>query len=124
MDMNEIDTYIRASRSALDLFKSLRGLLPKGPDADAADEQLDRAEKALRASEAELAKALGYELCKCTFPPQIMLSQGRHPVHDKEIFECPKCGKQEPSPKWFEQLDRSIEQRDQQRRSWADHRRR
>jgi hypothetical protein len=106
MDMNDISEYIRASKDVLDILKTLGGLLPKGPDSDAAKQRLEQAEKALRASEAQLAKALGYQLCQCTFPPQIMLSKGRHPVHDtNEIFECPNCGKKEPPESKFQALD-------------------
>ena len=105
MDTNEISEYIRASKGVLDIFKTLGGLFPKGPDSEKANQQLEQAEKALRASEVQLAKALDYHLCQCTFPPQIMLSVGRHPDHDDKIFKCPKCDNQEPSEYHFRQLD-------------------
>lgn len=105
MDMNEISEYIRASKDVLEILKTLGGLLPKGPDSEAAKQQLEQAEKALRASEAQLAKALDYHLCQCTFPPQIMLSKGTHDVHDVELFKCPQCGKQHPSDHQIRQYD-------------------
>jgi hypothetical protein len=50
-------------------------------------------------AEAELAKAFGYELCKCDFPPTPMLTVGyfnwNHGANKKEgdpVYECPKCG--------------------------------
>ena len=124
-DFHQVSEYIRASKDVLDILKTLGGLLPKGEKADAAKERLDQAEKALRASEAELAKALGYNLCQCTFPPQIMLSKGRHATHDQEIFECPRCSKQEPSARHFEALDRLKAQNESRSGgSWTASRRR
>jgi hypothetical protein len=40
------------------------------------DDALDKAERATRIAEAELAKALGYELCRCEFPPTPMVTVG------------------------------------------------
>ena len=83
---------------------------------------IEKAEKALRASEAELAKALGYKLCQCTFPPQIMLSKGHHAEQGMEIFKCEKCGKQEPSEHMIAQHAK-VSAHNQGRRSWTDARR-
>jgi hypothetical protein len=43
---------------------------------------LDQAEAAAKFAEAQIAKALGYDLCKCQFPPTPMLTVGyfRKPV--------------------------------------------
>jgi len=100
-----LSDYIRASKDLIEIFKGLKNLLPKGERAEEAQERIDQAEKALRASEAQLAKAFGYNLCQCTFPPQIMLSQGRHPRLGDEIFKCDKCGKQEPSEMYFKAFE-------------------
>ena len=62
-----------AGKTVLDPFKGIRSELPAGPKSQQIKEQIDKAEGALKASEVELAKALGYKLCRCTFPPQIML---------------------------------------------------
>lgn len=119
----DVSEFLRNARETLDIFRGLRDLLPKGPESEKAQEKIDRAERALRASEAELAKKLDYHLCQCTFPPQIMLSQGRHPVHDEEeIFKCPKCDKQEPPESRFRALDQMKSGR-QGSRSWIDARR-
>jgi hypothetical protein len=45
-------------------------------------------------AEAQLAKALGYQLCYCTFPPTAMLTVGQtlgRPSY-VPVYECPKCG--------------------------------
>lgn len=87
------------------MVKTMGGFLPKGPEAEEAQRRLEEAQKALAASEAQLAQALGYELCKCTFPPIPMLSKGYHERHDVEIFECPNCRKQKPSAHKIRQFD-------------------
>lgn len=42
-------------------------------------------------SEAELAKKLGYKLCRCSFPPEIMLWNKDHGASF-----CPKCNDRNP----------------------------
>ncbi|MGM0631771.1 MAG: hypothetical protein ACQETO_01205 [Pseudomonadota bacterium] len=39
-----------------------------------------------RLAEIEMAARLGYLLCQCTWPPQIMVMSG-----DGELFTCPRC---------------------------------
>ena len=59
------------------------------------DEALDHAVRTAAIAEAEVAKALGYELCKCQFPPTIMLTVGYKAgghAGTGPVFECPKCG--------------------------------
>lgn len=80
--------------------------MPKGAAKDEAEQKLKAADEALRRSDAKLAKDLGYKLCQCTFPPQIMLSKGHHDVHGVEMFQCPQCGKQDPSEHKLRQYDR------------------
>jgi hypothetical protein len=94
------------SRDGLRLLKEALPLLPTGEKRDEAERQIAAAEEALRRSDAKLAQDLGYTLCQCTFPPQIMLSQGHDPEHGIELFKCPKCSKQEPSEHKMRQHDR------------------
>ncbi len=60
------------------------------------DDALDKAERATKVAEAEIAKALGFELCKCQFPPTPMRTVGHienfHINRSGPIYECPKCG--------------------------------
>jgi hypothetical protein len=83
--------YITAAKSVLDIFKGIRSELPKGPDADKVQRQIEKAEAALKSSDAELAKNLGYRLCKCKFPPEIMLWHT-----DERADICPACGDRFP----------------------------
>jgi hypothetical protein len=84
-----------AIRSALGMLKDAKDLLPADDQRQAAISQaLVTAESSSRSAEAEIAKALGYELCKCDFPPTIMLTVGEHNGRPKigSVYECPKCG--------------------------------
>ena len=69
---------------AIGLAKDAKDLLPGGDKKSSVEKTLDEAERASKLAEAQLAKALGYELCECTFPPQIMLRVG-------EEIQCPNC---------------------------------
>ncbi len=117
--MSEVLLYLQAGKELLDILKTLGGLLPKGQKHDELQRRLVDADKALRASEVQLAKALGYHLCQCTFPPQIMLSKGYHPVHGRdELFVCPTCNRQEPPPLYFQQMDEASAQLRNLRSDW------
>jgi hypothetical protein len=106
ISMSDVESYIQASKGVLDIAKTMIGMLPKGQQHDDAEVRLEQAHKALRAAEVQLAKSLGYHLCQCTFPPQIMLSKGRHPEHNEEIFTCGNCNKQNPSEGHFRAIDK------------------
>ena len=85
--------YLTAAKTALDIIKGVRSELPKGPRADEAQRQIEKAELALKISEAELAKNLGFKLCKCTFPPTIMLWSA-----PERTNICQVCGDRNPPP--------------------------
>jgi hypothetical protein len=104
--MDDVQAYIQASKGVMDIAKTMIGMLPKGQHHDDAEGRLAQAEKALHAAEVQLAKSLGYNLCQCTFPPQIMLRMARHPVHGTEIYKCDSCNNQEPSEHVFAGMDK------------------
>src|SRR5262249_46726291 len=85
-----------AFRGAIGLIKDARGLSAESPEqARAITAALDTAEANTQIAEAEIAKALGYELCKCEFPPTPMLTVGKKAggqAGEGPVFECPKCG--------------------------------
>lgn len=95
-NIDSINDYLKASKTALDLIKGAIGFLPKGEDQQKAQEQVREAESALQLSQASAAKTLGYRLCKCTFPPQIMLWNEKEQAH---VCPNPECGKREGRPK-------------------------
>lgn len=71
-------------RQGIGFAKDAKDLLPSGEKKASAEKSLEEAEKASRLAEVQLAKAMGYELCQCTFPPQIMLRVG-------DDIQCPSC---------------------------------
>jgi hypothetical protein len=86
-----------SAKSALDLYKSVKSELPNDV-ATKVQAEIDKAETALENGKAELAKKLGFRLCRCEFPPQIMLWKA-----DIRKNVCPKCGDlyppdQKPAP--------------------------
>lgn len=68
-----------------------------GSQKTSVEESLAQAEKTGQLAEAQIAKALGYHLCHCSFPPQIMLTIG-YDEHGREQFRCPKCNMIAPPP--------------------------
>jgi hypothetical protein len=84
-----------AMREMLSVFKDAKDLLPEERKAAAAV-AIESSEKQLAIAEAQIAQALGYHLCKCSFPPVIMLTVGT--IEDaktrtnKPVYECPSCG--------------------------------
>jgi hypothetical protein len=64
------------------------------------DRALEEAEKAAKLADAQTAKALGYTLCHCQFPPVAMLAVGRHHARGREgpVHECPACGYNDGDP--------------------------
>jgi hypothetical protein len=83
--------YLGAAKTALDILKGIQSELPKSEQSDKAHEQIAKAETSLQLSQAELAKALGYKLCRCAFPPPIMLWK-----KDQRVHVCPDCGDHYP----------------------------
>jgi hypothetical protein len=86
-----------ALATAFKLIKDFRSSGKASPaEATLVDRALHEAEKASKVAEAQLAKALGYHLCNCQFPPTAMLTVGSRELrgtHKVEmVFECPKCG--------------------------------
>jgi hypothetical protein len=90
LDPHLVGEWLRNSKTALDLFNTAKGLIPKGQERDAIEVKIAEANDALARSNATLAKALDYHLCQCTFPPQIMLwREARH----SWVCQNPDCGR-------------------------------
>lgn len=85
---------------SLGLIKKVRDLLPNSKEKEELEKQILEVEKSAKIAEVEIARAFGYKLCKCTFPPQIMLSVGysKSEHTTEEEFKCSKCGKSSISP--------------------------
>lgn len=90
MDLSGIAEFVAASKSAVELLKSAYEVLPKGDKRDEVEKKVKMAEDILKRSDAKLAKELGYTLCECTFPPQIMLWKQQQSAY---VCPNPECGR-------------------------------
>jgi hypothetical protein len=81
---------IKASSEAIVLIKALYQLLPSSQSRDELEAKIYAAEEALHRANVELAKGWSYQLCQCTFPPQIMLWREREKGH---FCPRPDCGR-------------------------------
>jgi hypothetical protein len=85
----DLAEYIHLGKDTLDLLRAGVGLLPAKKRAEA-EQKIAAAEAALKRADAALAQKLGFQLCRCTYPPQIML------WHEQEkVTKCPRteCGR-------------------------------
>jgi hypothetical protein len=91
--MQDVKNAFDLVRLALGTASDVKALLPDGPQRQAATAAIENAENQTKIAEASIAKALGYELCKCSFPPTPMLTVGHRMTAGKPVivFECSKC---------------------------------
>jgi hypothetical protein len=82
----EITNIVNAAKEVVSVVKSIQGLIPNATDREEVLKKIEAAEKTLALAEASTAKDLGYELCLCTFPPQIML------LVSPQEYACKQCG--------------------------------
>jgi hypothetical protein len=87
-----------AGKGALDLMRSTWQMMPKGEKRDELAAKMAKAESALQASSAALAKSFGYKLCRCTFPPQIMLWKQAEKTNVCEVCSSKDPVPEEPTP--------------------------
>lgn len=86
---------IEAFGSLIGIIKDLRGRKTTPEEEAMLDKAIAEAEKAAKIADAQTAKALGYTLCRCQFPPVAMLTVGFHVgIQGREgpVHECPRCG--------------------------------
>jgi hypothetical protein len=120
MDFATITAGIAAARTGLDTIKTAVGMvkeakdmLPNGEQKDKTARALEDAALKLAEGESAVAQALGFNLCRCEFPPTPMLMVGHVRImslthHDRQlamarqvkhggmtgsvaVHECPKC---------------------------------
>ena len=104
---DDINTAMESVKIGLSLFTDAIGLvrktqdmLPDSEDKAKIEQSLLEADKAAKLAEAQIAIALGYKLCKCIFPPQIMLSHGYKETGYSHIeeFIYPQCNRSSIPP--------------------------
>jgi hypothetical protein len=80
-----------ALKQSIELVRTMGGATGGSTEQKKVLEQtLATATSSAAFAEAELARAFGYELCKCTIPPIPMLTVGYS--GGNPVYECPKCG--------------------------------
>lgn len=89
MDIGNMFDAIKYIKEASFLIKAILPKLPRNSKKQEIIQTLNEAEKRLKLAEAKSAKELGYPLCKCTWPPQIMLATKK-----ENHFKCPRCEKE------------------------------
>lgn len=102
--LDAVATFLSAGKNALDIIKGIRSELPQTAQADMLGDKIEEAESAFTKTEATLAKALGYHLCQCTWPPQIMLWK-----EADKAYACPnqECGRRISVARQVRQVRRS-----------------
>lgn len=90
LDPNVVGEWLKSVKTLVDVAKGVSGLIPKGPDRAKIDAALEDVERAAGKTDAALAKALGYNLCQCAFPPPIMLWNEQRHAH---VCPNPECGR-------------------------------
>jgi hypothetical protein len=96
IDPQKVAEWVGLAKTGTSLLRSAWQALPKGKDKDQIEHTLAAAESALHRSDAKLAQELDYHLCRCTFPPSIMLWKEGLKAH---VCPNPDCGRRDFLPK-------------------------
>lgn len=103
--MSDFKAGIDMLRGAVGLVRDVQSALPEGDKKQAVEEALAQSESQIKIAEAQIAKGLGYELCKCQFPPTPMLTVGyRTRGEGGTVYECPICKMNTASPFTFQRI--------------------
>jgi hypothetical protein len=84
-----LKTAFSAIREVLGLVKDVKDTLPEGEKKNAISQGIEKAERASKIAEAQMASGLGFALCRRHFPPEIMLETGY--ANNRRQMECPVC---------------------------------
>ncbi|WP_271896156.1 hypothetical protein [Candidatus Phyllobacterium onerii] len=107
LDPQVVASGANAAKSAIDALRALLGIYTDATKSLPAKDQqtatlaIEKSIEQLDIAEAQIARALGYELCKCQFPPTVMLTVGHSNARGNKpgpIYECPKCGYDTAAP--------------------------
>ena len=120
--MEDISPTLSTIKESFDIFRAAIGLAKdiQEQSDNSEDEKraighaLEEAEKTAKVAEAQLAKALGYTLCKCEYPPNPMLKVGHRTKLGAQsdfldVHECPMCKTNDAGPYGFTRTVESIE---------------
>lgn len=79
-------------KSAVESLKAAKDPLPVGETKTAITQKIEEVEHAIQLANAEMGQSLGYKLCQCTWPPQVMRSLSYSEEFHTEEVKCPNCG--------------------------------
>jgi len=119
-DTDAIKSAFDMARSAFDTVKALKALKSDDPEAANAVEQIELAEREVRLAEAQIAQSLGYELCRCQFPPVPMLKDRTDNESATTIYKCPQCESEHPSQEHFAKIRRTQQAFDEHNNRMAE----
>jgi hypothetical protein len=101
-----VKAFTGAASEVVKMVKGFRAAPPTEPNQAAALEAaITEAERTAGVAEAQVLRALGYQLCHCTIPPTAMLTVGfqtRGTDTGKTVHECPKCNRNSAAPYGFQ----------------------
>lgn len=80
-------------KEAIALVHSANKQLPAGEPRTAIQQKIEEAERAIQLGHAAMGQSLGFQLCHCTWPPQVMASTNYSEDTKIEQFTCPNCKK-------------------------------
>jgi len=80
-------------KEAINFVHSANDQLPAGEPQKAIQQKVEEAERLIQVGHATVGESLGFQLCHCTWPPQVMGSSGYSEETHVEQFTCPNCGK-------------------------------
>jgi len=80
-------------KEAISLVHSANDQLPVGDAQKAIQKKVEEAERLIQVGHASVGQSLGFQLCHCTWPPQVMASTGYNEKTTVEEFRCSNCGK-------------------------------
>ena len=94
MGLVEIAQSFGALKTALDIAKAVKDLMPDGKQKDQMEQKLQEAEEASKLARVQSANALGHVLCRRHFPPGIMVKVGRA---ENNQWQCTECSDKLPT---------------------------
>ena len=80
-------------KEAIGLVHSANDQLPKDEKQKSIQQKVEEAERLIQAGHAAVGQSLGFQLCHCSWPPQVMASSEYSEETQVEQFTCPNCGK-------------------------------
>ena len=83
-----IKTLVDTSKSLIELFRTLAERCKDPALREEVEQALVDAETRMKLAQAESARNMGFSLCECTWPPNIMLYK-----RELDAVVCPECGR-------------------------------